>query len=189
MSERDALEAAVLDPIAGGFRVRVCEVLTHAVQSIGQVMLVQGWLLREDWTRGFGIAVQMGGELAGGALTLLRAGQHYPAAALVRQLVEVEYLVFMFNEDDALTRDWLSSTPEQLRALFRPAAMRRRSGGRFRDSEYWAHCETGGHPHPRGAQLLPDHSNALAGNAWLWGDLAQHLHRLWLSLLDAAEAQ
>jgi hypothetical protein len=188
ISDRDAFEAAVLDPVAGDFRVRVCDVLTEAVRTAGQAMWVGGWLLRDDWSRGLGIAVQMGGELASGAVTLLRAARHYPAAALIRQLVEVEYLVFVFNEDDVVARDWLTSTPEQLRAVFRPAAMRRRSGGRFRDSEYWAHCEVGGHPHPHGARLLPDHSAALADNAWLWGDLAQHRHRLWRSLREAAES-
>ena len=142
---------------------------------------------RDDWARGLGIVVQIGGELAGGAVVLLRAGRHYPVAALVRQLVEVEYLALAFSEDQALTRDWLTSTPEQLRALFQPAAMRRRSGGRFRDSEYWRHCESGGHPHPRGAPLLPEHSGTFAGNEWLWGDLAQHLDRLWRSLLDTVK--
>ncbi len=187
ISDRDAFEAAVLDPIAGQLRLQVCEVIAEAVQALGHSMWVGGFLLRDDWARGLGIVVQMGGELAGGAVVLLRAGRHYPVAALVRQLVEVEYLALAFSEDQGLTRDWLTSTPEQLRALFQPAAMRRRSGGRFRDSEYWGHCEGGGHPHPRGAPLLPEHSGTFAGNEWLWGDLAQHLDRLWRSLLDTVK--
>ena len=187
ISSQEAFEAAVLDPIAGALREQVCEVIAEAVQALGHAMWEGGFLLRDDWVRGLGIVVQMGGELAGGAVTLLRAGRHYPVAALVRQLVEVQYLALAFSEDQPLTRDWLTSTPEQLRALFQPAAMRRRSGGRFRDSEYWRHCESGGHPHPRGAHLLPDHSDAFAGNEWLWGDLAQHLNRLWRSLLSTLQ--
>ncbi len=187
ISDGDAFESAVLDPIAGRLRVQVCELIAEAVQALGHSMWVGGFLLRDDWARGLGIVVQMGAELAGGAVVLLRSGRHYPVAALVRQLVEAEYLALTFQEDPALSRDWLTSTPEQLRALFQPAAMRRRSAGRFQDREYWSHCEIGGHPHPRGAHLLPDHAGAFAGNEWLWGDLAQHLERLWRSLLDTVQ--
>lgn len=118
-------------------------------------------------------------------MTLLHAKLPYPTAALVRQLVEVEYLLSLFETDAALASQWLAGSPEQLRTMFRPAAMRTQSNGKFRASEYWSHCENGGHPHPRGAALLPCHSDALADNRWLWGDLAQHLDRLWRSLEEA----
>jgi len=187
ISSREAFEAAVLDPIAGEVRRQVCDSIAGALQTLGQSLWVGGFMLRDDWTRGLGIVVQMGAALTGGAMTLLRADRHYAVAALVRQIVEVEYLAFMFTEDPTLASDWLTSSPEQLRTLFRPATMRQRSGGRFRDSEYWTHCEIGGHPHPRGAHLLPDHSSTIADNEWLWGDLAQHLDRLWGSLVETVQ--
>ncbi len=73
---------------------------------------------------------------------------------------------------------------EAIRHIYNPSAMRKRSGGRFRDQEYWSHCEIGGHPNPKAAFLLPDH--VLPGDApplptpeWMWVDLGQHLERLW----------
>jgi hypothetical protein len=186
---RKAFEAAVLDPVSHPARTQVCETVAAALQSLGHSAWVGGWMLRDEWTEGLGIVVQMGGELAAGAVTLLGCGRHYPAAALVRQLVEVEYLAFTFAEDEPLARSWLTASTQQLRDLFQPAPMRRRSGGRFRDAEYWSHCNAGGHPHPRGAHLLPDHANSVADNQWQWVDLAHHLNRLWDCLLVAVRRQ
>lgn len=186
---RKAFEASVLDPIAHQARTQVCATIASALESLGHSAWVGGWMLRDEWAQGLGIVVQMGGELAAGAVTLLGCARHYPAAALARQLVEVEYLAFTFAEDEPLARGWLTFGPEQLRKVFAPAAMRRQSAGRFRDGEYWTHCETGGHPHPRGAHLLPNHSNAIADNQWQWVDLAQHLDRLWGCLLVAVRRQ
>lgn len=190
MSEIDearkaALDAVVFDPAAQHARVEVCDTVSSALQTLGHSLWVGGWLFGEEWTRGLGIVVQMGGELAAGAVTLLRVGQHYPVAALVRQLIEVEYLAFTFAHDEPLAKSWLACSPEQLRKVFTPAQMRHRSGGRFRDGEYWTHCETGGHPHPRGAFMLPCHQGDDDPGPWQWGDLAQHLARLWDCIVDA----
>lgn len=113
-------------------------------------------------------------------MTLLEASSHYAAAALVRQLVECEYLTWLFGEDPEKAARWFRSEPADRQQL-RPAAMRKRSGGRFRSEEYASHCGRGGHPHPAGAFMLPgrEDSRQLAEGRWQWVDLGQHLERLW----------
>jgi hypothetical protein len=185
ISDREVLEAALHDSAATKARIAVCESVAHDLQALGASLGVGGWLFRDDWLRGLSMLTQMAGELGSGAVTLLHAELHYPAAALVRQLVEVEYLVVAFDEDRELAHVWLNSTPDELRKMFSPATMRKRANGRFRDTEYWTHCQTDGHPHPVGSQLLPNHSNTVADNQWQRGDLAQHLDRVWRAVQAA----
>jgi phage/plasmid primase-like uncharacterized protein len=45
---------------------------------------------------GVATVAQISGELGAGAVALLEAGNNYAAAALIRQLVEVEYLASAF---------------------------------------------------------------------------------------------
>jgi hypothetical protein len=131
--------------------------------------------------------VQVAGELSGSTVTLLDAQRTYGAAALVRQLVEVEYLAYCFSTDRALAAQWLTASQDDIRKWFQPAAMRKRSAGVFRDQEYWTHCELGGHPNPRAWVLLPGRTGAVDAR-WMWLDLAQHLDRLWSFIVDAVAA-
>jgi len=115
---------------------------------------------------------------------MLKAENWYAAAALCRQLVEVEYLVWLFGIEPSEAQAWLSATQEDLRRIFSPSALRKCSEGRFRDQEYWRHCELGGHPNPKAAFLLPEHilpddKHSLPTSEWMWVDLGQHLERLW----------
>lgn len=135
---------------------------------------------------------QMGAELAVCAAQLYEAERWYAGAALVRQLIEVEYLLFLFASDDQEPERWLRATTEETKRLFSPAAMRTRSGGRFRAEEYAAHCEVGGHPRRQGHHLLHEHlrlgtgSTAPAADPGVqWVDLAQHVSRLWGNYVKA----
>lgn len=47
-----------------------------------------------------GLVGQTGGELAPGAIKLLHAENLYASAALIRQVVEVEYLASIFADDN-----------------------------------------------------------------------------------------
>jgi hypothetical protein len=74
------------------------------------------------------------------------------------------------------------ATPDEIRKEFSPKAMR--AVGGFSNREYWQHCDMGGHPAPSGRPLLrfnlaanPSDDEFLSAS--VWGDLAQHLRRLW----------
>lgn len=182
---RRQINVAMADPAAGDARRAACTVCADALAGLGHSLWLGGWVTRDDAAVGLAVVVQIGGELAVSAVELLAAGHHYAAAALVRQLVEVEYLVWAFGDGAEDPADWLHATPAGIRELFAPARMRKKAGGRFRASEYWSHCDHGGHPNPAARHLLPDHSSPLGGNEWMWADLGQHLDRLW-SLLGGA---
>jgi hypothetical protein len=104
----------------------------------------------------------------------------------VPQLIEAEYLLWLFSHDYATAEEWLKSSPDAMRKFFTPASIRKRSSGQFRDAEYWSHCELGGHPNPKARVLLRDHSSPFGSHEWPWVDLAQHLARLWSSFRQCA---
>lgn len=104
------------------------------------------------------------------------------AAALVRQLIECEYLLHAFVEDLDRAASWYRSTPSEIRRAFMPKKMRPLGG--FSDHENWSHCDQGGHPSPHGRYLLRFGVHGRLEDdavltASMWGDLAQHLARVW----------
>jgi hypothetical protein len=117
---------------------------------------------------------------------LLKANNLYAGAALVRQVVEVEYLASAFAEGHEIAADWLRADRETRQAFWSPARLRERAQGRFLRQDYWHHCELGGHPTRRALSLLPNHRTVKAG--YLWVDLAGHLTSIWTSVIQAAEA-
>ena len=167
-------------------------VLGGAISGVGSRMQFSGYL-GSDADRGIGLVASMGGALARGAAALLDGGNAYAAAALLRQVVEVEYLLWTFADDPEDAPRWFHASKNQLSSRFRPAAMRTRSNGRFRAEEYSAHCDQGGHPSPRGWSLVVE--NAYTPNRArldsieaLRLDLAAHLDRAWRLLTEACDA-
>jgi hypothetical protein len=126
----------------------------------------------------------MSGETSRGAVLLLRDNNRYGAAALVRQIVEIEYLLCLFALDGDEPAKWASSDLDSVKKQYRPAEMRKRCGDRFRLNEYAAHCQVGGHPRFAAGYVLPEHvrlgplSDAVLFAAG-WVDLAQHLVQVW----------
>lgn len=120
-------------------------------------------------------------SLQAAAVTLVDLENPYAAAALVRQLVEVEYLLWAFadNHDDAAR--WLAATPSERRKMWQPGHLRKRSGDRFRGLDYWLHCDYGGHPTPEGVRLLIDPASLYPGEAMLCESLI-HTAAAWRSL-------
>jgi hypothetical protein len=173
------------DESAQAARVAACRTVAEALRQAGQTLYVGGWILRNQATESLGAVTEMGAELASGAVQLFDVELWYAGAALVRQLIEVEYLTWRFSEDPSVASSWLASTPAEIRQRFAPKAMRQESAGRFRDAEYWTHCGHGGHPSPQGRLLLKNHSNPVGSQRWAWADLAQHLERLWGHLASA----
>ncbi len=88
-------------------------------------------------------------ELADAAVTMSAKGRSYAVAAVLRQVIECEYLLAHFAIDLEQARNWWISTPAQIRKEFETKTMRK--AGDFSDTEYWMHCDAGGHPNPKGA--------------------------------------
>jgi hypothetical protein len=123
------------------------------------------------------ILIGMAGELAKASALLLSNGQHYAGAALLRQIVEIEYLTWNFKEKKRDPASWLESTHTDRLKDFSPSQLRKTSVGRFLAADYQDHCEEGGHPVPRGQHLLRGRN--IAGAQVLLVDLLAHLWRTW----------
>jgi len=193
------LESAEEDDASVERRQALCRSLASTLRETGRLLWVGGYLLGSDRvtrsspfgfgsdaTVGLATVVQIAGELMDGAASLLDRENIYGAAALIRQLVEIEYLSWAFAEGQDQAQAWLRSTREERLNFWRPHDLRRRSGGRFRSSDYASHCERGGHPTPTATRLLPDHSGA-ESIIWWWFDLALHGVRTWEYVTVAAE--
>jgi hypothetical protein len=139
----------------------------------------------DDRMVGVATVAQTGGELANGATALLHAKNRYAAAALLRQLVEVEYLAHAFEKQHVAAGDWLRAGRDERKTFWSPAKLRERAGETFLRSDYWRHCDMGGHPTTDGRALLPDHPGLSAHH--LWADLAGHLVPIWRHVVAATE--
>src|SRR5207248_1472212 len=112
-------------------RKQFCRESALAVQSCGDVLWAFG-LADEPLRRATAIVLQMAGRLGDGAISLLDSGNWYSEGALVRQLIETEYLLFRFSSEPAEAEKWLSASSAEIRSFFRPGAVRRRSTTEFR---------------------------------------------------------
>lgn len=172
----------LVNPDAARLRQSTCALLAECLADIGAVLWAFG--LAEQPRRAIAAAMQMGGEIARGAVLLLSDSNRYSAAALIRQLVEIEYLLCLFAQDIDEPARWASSDLATVKKEFQPARMRERCGQRFRAEEYASHCQLGGHPRFAGRHVLPEHfrlgplSDAAIFAAG-WVDLAQHLVQVW----------
>jgi hypothetical protein len=92
------------------------------------------------------LLLRLGGELTSAIVDLFKDGRHYAAAALLRQMVEIEYLAWAFETREKDAERWLRSDSEQRRNFFTPAKLRQAADGKFRGKDYGYHCELGGHP-------------------------------------------
>src|SRR5436309_8395259 len=92
------------DRAAIKLREATCDALAEALAGTGAVLWAFG--LAEPPRRGIAVAIQMAGETARGAVALLRTDNRDGAAALVRQLVEMEYLLCLFAMDKSEPSRW-----------------------------------------------------------------------------------
>jgi|HubBroStandDraft_3_1064219.scaffolds.fasta_scaffold43149_1 hypothetical protein len=179
--------------------------MQYVSESAGLISGVAGWLAIDSWLGGGKVtdivageeAVRafsefravptvacMAAELADAAVDMARKDRYYAVSALVRQLIECEYLLTLFSGDLEHACRWRESTPDEVRLEFTPKRMRRLTG--FVDQEYWDHCATGGHPAPKGARLLekldPARQSWPYSAAELLIDLGLHLRRFWRAI-------
>jgi hypothetical protein len=183
---------------AQGVRIALCEVIAAGLARVGQVLWVSGAIVGphrvtgesrhgfgDDRVVGVATVAQIGGELARGCIALLRSGNRYGASALVRQLLEVEYLAHAFAGQHESAAEWLRADRDERRAFWTPQKVRARADGAFIGEHYWSHCDRGGHPTTEGLALLPDHSGSVE-TVFLWVDLAGHLASVWGHMTTAA---
>jgi hypothetical protein len=104
-----------------------------------------------------GLVAAIGGELVASTACLALGRWAYASAALVRQLVEIEYLAWAVTNDPDDAWEWLKSDRPTRLQRWQPGKIRERSDGRFPNSDYHAHCEAGGHPVPEPAMNILDH--------------------------------
>jgi hypothetical protein len=129
------------------------------------------------------LLLHIAGQLTAASADLFKDGRYYAAAALLRQLVEVEYLAWAFETHDQDAERWLRSSREEREEFFKPAKLRQASQGKFRGKDYGYHCELGGHPVPRAEILFRDDPTF---SQLLLSDLLGHTGRIWDHLLDWA---
>lgn len=180
-------------------RVACCCALSAGLSEVGRVLWVGGYIVGPDHvagdspfdfgsdaTVGLATVAQVGAELLGGVVTLLPLGNRYAALALIRQLVEVEYLAWAFANDEEEAADWLRSSREKRMRRWQPRHLRERSNGQFRGSDYARHCDIGGHPTPESRHALPDHTEGVQAGL-CWHEAATHGVSVWRYVADAGD--
>lgn len=213
----DFFEHLVVDDDAAAARERHCEVISSALENVASWLSVDAWLGAgdvEDTSAGdraeadpvrhrafvaVALVAQISSELVSGALLLFRNGNEYAASALVRQLIECEYLLRAFGLNFAEAARWHDANDSE-RWDFTPSKLRKIGG--FDRKEYANHCESGGHPHPSGRQLMElsrsigKLERAVAGGdraidtvRALWLDFTFHCDRNWRALTDLLAAE
>ncbi len=197
-AQREAIRVAAVDPLAVAARIDFARYTADMFKDVGTKLHVSGHIVGTDRRNGlspFGhgddsaVAVSMllriGSQLVSGCADLISDGRHYAGAALVRQLVEVEYLAWAFETKNAEAARWLRSTKEERLSFFAPAKLRKASGGRFRGVDYSYHCELGGHPVPGSWRLLNDDT---ATAQLMLSDCLSHSTRVWGHVFEWAKA-
>ncbi len=199
----EAFADAIGDIEAVKQREKFCETVAEMMTSVAGWIAIDSWLgvgdvrpagkttqdrasadnQRLDAFRGTALLFQIAADLGASAVVLLQKERRYASFALVRQLIESEYLLTVFNNDFLEAGRWLRASPDEIRSQFMPKQTRKVGG--FDDHEYWKHCDRGGHPNPLGWYLLPynmtkdrERREALVTGE-CWTDLAHHLRRAW----------
>jgi hypothetical protein len=114
-----------------------------------------------------------------GATGLVAEHNPYAAAALVRQLVEIEYLTWAFAEDQEDASSWLRSSRTDRLQRWQPRHLRKRSQGRFRGFDYAEHCNLGGHPTPEGVRTLVADTAPIRNGELIVSEAAHHGSSAW----------
>ena len=139
------------------------------------------WLEKES--QAVSVISAIAGDLTHSATLLFSANKPYSASALLRQLVEIEYLAYAFECDPSEARKWIDSDKQIRMEFFSPAKLRKAANGRFRSKDYGYHCELGGHPVPDSVILLNNKDNIAQ---LMLSDMISHAWRIWDHLVKWA---
>lgn len=138
-----------------------------------------------DETVAVSVLLRIASQLVSSSADLFADGRQYAEAALLRQMVEIEYLAWAFETRDGDGERWLRSTQEQRQSFFTPAKLRKAAQGKSRGKDYGYHCELGGHPVPRAGVLLGEDATI---SELLLSDLLGHVGRIWDHFVGWARA-
>jgi hypothetical protein len=156
------------------------DMIRKSLNELSERVWVMGMPRTADERRALGIALRISSDLLDGASELFNQRNLYSGSCLVRQLIETEYLIYLFSIDSNECSKWLKASPKDLKRMFKPSEMRRRANDAFSVKEYSDHCEMGGHPRPKATSLIDRHHFFTVDlSALLWMDLANHAARLW----------
>lgn len=189
--EQQRIRREMCSALAVGFNevgksVRSVGSLISPQRVVGDPPLVNG----DDALVALGFLAQAASSLIAGACTVHREGNLYAAAALNRQLVEVEYLSWAFSgEDFEEASRWLRSTKQERWDNWRPKRLVARSRGRFRGGDYQDHCDVGGHPTPFGLRALHRDDDDDLTRELIVAETATHGTSTWDYLLLAIVAR
>jgi len=188
ISER--IRHAGKDPQLVACRAELARFAAQEFQSAGEELHVFGHIIGPDGaagtsprghgsdeTVGVSVILRIASQLVSASADLFMDGRAYAAAALTRQIVEIEYLAWAFESRDGDAERWLRSTRQERESFFRPVKLREAAKGRFRGVDYSYHCELGGHPVPGGTVLLQD--GEAAASQLLLSDVLGHTGRIW----------
>lgn len=186
------------DSELANLRIELAYFAAESLDRIGQELRSLGFMIGPDRVNGnspFGngsdetyaisILTRILSQLTFGAVDLFTKKQYYAAAALVRQIVEVEYLAWAFATKDGEAEKWLRSNRQQLESFFTPAKLRKAAQGKFRGKDYGYHCALGGHPSPKEAMTLLNREEWVSN--LLLSDMLGHVGRIIEHLFDWAE--
>jgi hypothetical protein len=140
----------------------------------------------EKESQAISILLKIGASLVSGASRLFQTSNAYAAASLVRQLVEIEYLAWAFEDNKQEAEKWMDSSKDERMKFFTPAKLRQAAQGRFRGKDYGYHCELGGHPVPEAGLLLDNPSRTAQ---LLLSDMLGHSGRIWDHLVRWADGE
>ena len=90
---------------------------------------------RDDRELAVALLSRLASELSAGIALMSRQSYLYGAGALLRQLVEIEYLMFLGYIDPTNLARWYRADGKELRKVFSPQRMRNASDGLFRDQD------------------------------------------------------
>jgi hypothetical protein len=194
---RKAMAAAANNKSVIACRYELAKFSANQLEESGTELHVIGHLIGPDRAQGkspFGhgndetvavsVLLRVAGQLISASADLFADGRQYAAAALLRQMVEIEYLAWAFETRDGDAERWLRSDQLERQEFFKPAKLRAAAGqGTFRGKDYGYHCELGGHPVPQAGILLGGDS---AIGQLLLSDLLGHVGRIWDHLVGWA---
>ena len=186
---RQQIGLAASDERLVRLRVESARLIAEGFSTVGTELHLAGHLLgtnRRDGLSPFGhgsdevvavsVLLRIAGQLVLGSVNLFDQGIPYAAAALLRQLVEIEYLTWAFEARHGDAERWLRSGRHERERFFSPAKLRRAANGKFGTNDYSHHCEFGGHPVPNVGSLLNGDSSI---TQLLIADLLGHSARIW----------
>lgn len=185
------------DPVMSACRAETVEAVWRLTDTVGNALYDASVSLHKVGDmdaaysyNGASRATKAATSLAAGVIALTSIGNHYPAWALLRQVVECEYLLWKFNSAPGSIVAWMRSDREERETTWKPARLYSDDTNDYRRKDYSLHCEQGGHPTPVGTlnagHVLDAETNTVfAANGYT--HLLIHLHRVYEYAVGCAD--